>query len=152
MGRYIALPLLLLPVSVYAGQPDLRQVYLNFEAAYLSNNADSVNRWLAQDAKISETLHVPGGRTSTVNISRSQLLESMRRMRRVNESPRASPDKVQITRAAGGKFCGTAAAEENVNISGTSYTERIVRTACFRSSGRRYKVTQQKIDVFYARR
>ena len=150
MKAFVAVLLLLLPIVGQAKKsPDLRKVFMQFEKTYLTNNAQSVEKWLASGVKISETLHLPGGRTSTVSATRSQLLQSMKRMPISNHTPHGSLKDIHITTQSNGRFCGESHITTAPGSSDRNPENGIKRKICFKPVGDGYKVTKLVIDVFY---
>lgn len=148
MKRIVAILCIACPVMAQSAETTWRQVYLDFESAYLSNDADRVDKWLGPDVRLSQTLHIPGGRTDTVMASRAQLLASMRRQAAPNQAPGSKAEDVRVTAVPGG-FCGTTETTVEVVVAGKLHEERETRKVCFTSAAAGYQVTEQTIDAFY---
>jgi len=124
------------------------EAYIEFERAYLSNDARAVDRLLARDAEIKQTLHIPDFGPDPVTSTRSQLLRGMRQAGARSPSGLTSPADVTIKETESG-FCGSGGGEKEVTVGGKKYNEREARKACFRSERGRYIVAQYSIDVYF---
>lgn len=148
MKRIIPAFFIALPVLAQSDETAFRRVYLDFESAYLSNNAEAVDKWLSPDVRLSQTLHIPSGETDTVKASRAQLIASMQKQKAPNKTPRSKAENVRITAVSDG-FCGTSETKAEVVVTAKLHEEREVRKVCFKSAASGYQVTEQTIDVFY---
>lgn len=140
----------LLPTMAVANEQALINVYLEYEKAYLANDARAVGKWMARDVMIVQTLHPPGMEPSSITVSREQLLRGMRQAR----GPRSddlltSPERVSLDERGESSFCGVGGADGEVMVSGKRYSEREVRRFCFREERRGFVLYRQTIDVYY---
>lgn len=129
---------------LHADETDLRKVFLAFEAAYKSNNADDVGRWLSPDAKLSVTFH-SGSREKRTVETRDQMLKLMRQRTKPQIRASSQLEQIQITSLPEGAFCGSS----KLHGASTYPALREVRKVCFRPKGDGYEVTEQSTDVYH---
>ncbi|WP_123421766.1 hypothetical protein [Gallaecimonas pentaromativorans] len=124
-------------------------IYLDFEKAYMSNDASSFSPWLGKEYKISETLHVPGMGSDTRPVSKRQLLASMEAVGKPSSMPRSTPENTVIESQDGDSFCATSTTLKKTIVGGDNYEEKEVRKVCFSKKGSKYLATSHNIDVYY---
>jgi len=146
----LVLALVILSGAAWAADPpDPRvEAYLGFERAYLSNDARAVDRLLARDADLKQTLHIPDFGPDSVTPTRRQLLQGMRRAGARSPAGLTSPADIRIEEAEAG-FCGSGGGAKEVTVGGKRHKEREVRKVCFRHERGRYVVVQHIIEVYF---
>jgi hypothetical protein len=150
MKSLIVILCAVLCTSSFASEVDHAQVYLDFQAAYQSNNAKKVGRWLASDVVLSQALHIAGYGPDSIEVTRDQLLSSMKQMKRRNAAPMAKKNDVTVEPGDESAFCASAATTVETVVSGKRYDEREVRRACFRVMKESWVVISHTIDVYYS--
>jgi hypothetical protein len=149
MKSLLAMLCVALCSTAFAADVDRAQVYLDFQAAYLSNNAKKVGRWLASDVSLSQTLHIPGYGPDSIQTTRDQLLSSMKGSKRRNTTPMPKKDDVTVEPGDDSSFCASAATTVETVVSGKRYDEREVRRTCFRWLEDSWAVLSHDINVYY---
>ena len=129
---------------------DLKKIYLSFESDYLLNKPDSVKLWLRDDAVLIQTLHVPGMGSDSLNISKLQLINSMKTMKTTRAMPISKYENINIMHYSYDIFCATSHTTNQVNIKGKKYSKKEMQNVCFKNNGNIFHVLHQKIDVFYS--
>lgn len=131
------------------GEGDLREVYLAFEKAYMSNDVSKFKPLLAKEYKVSQTLHIPGGISDTKPVSKKQLLKSMKAMNTPNTMPRSKLEDVNIEVQEDGGFCGESITLNDIVVSGKPHEEKEVRNVCFKKAKQGFWAVSHKIDVYF---
>ena len=137
--------------STLATEDKLKDTYIEFESAYMSNNADQFSAWLAEDYEIKQTLHIPGVGPDYRPVSKEQLIASMKKTGRPNTLPRSELAAVSIEIISESKFCGSSATITQTKVSGKYYKEEEKRKVCFYLAGGRYIAVEHTIDVYYTK-
>ncbi len=106
MTRLSLFLVLILCFGLVHADDDLRSVFVDYEAAYLSNDAKAVKKWLAKDAEISQALHVEGMGSDSVSVSVKQLLGSMKQMGKPSTIPSVGVEAVSVESTSDSTFCG----------------------------------------------
>ncbi len=146
----LLMTLLLLAVSgASASDTDLRQIYLDFESAYMNNDADRFSEWLAENYEIKQTLHIPGIGPDYRPVTKEQLIASMRNIGKPSSFPRSEIDSVVITENDQKNFCGASETFNKTIVRGKDYEEKEERRVCFYYRDGRYFVVEHTIDVFF---
>ena len=147
--RKLLLILIIFVQNSYA-EDDLKQIFLSFESAYMSNDVSKFKPLPAKKYKFSQTLHIPGGISDTRPVSKRQLLNSMRATKMANTMPRSNPENTSIRVLENGEFCGESNTINEVLVSGKKQEEKEVRSVCFKKTKKGYLAFSHKIDVYYA--
>ena len=124
------------------------QIYLQYENAYLSNDAETVATWLVADADLSETLHV-GDKSETRHMSREQLLTMMRKTGRPNSSPQPTESSVTISGQDESGFCASSSTTATTVVNGKQYKEQDQTKVCFVRMAKAFQVKSHSTDVYY---
>lgn len=124
-------------------------IYLDFEKAYMSNDASSFSPWLGKEYKINQTLHVPGMESDTRSVSKRQLLASMKAVGKPSSMPRSIAENTTIKYQGGNSFCVSSTALNKTIVGKDNYEEKEVRRVCFSQKGSKYFATSHNIDVYY---
>jgi len=135
--------------GVFASDVDLRQIYLDFESAYMSNDAGRISEWLAENYEIKQTLHIPGVGPDYRPVSKEQLIASMNRTGKPSSFPRSERDSVIIIENEQHKFCGTSKTLNKTIVRGKDFEEKEERRVCFDYRDGRYFAVEHTIDVFF---
>ena len=147
--KTIYLILLVLCFPLISNAEDNRiQTYLDYESAYLDNNAREVSKWLPDDFELVQTLHIPDYGPDSIKASKRQLLANMRNTG-PSKFPRSSAKNVSIENIDSDSFCATSSTTSKTKVSGRDYLEKEVRKACFKNIERHMIVTRHSIDVFF---
>jgi hypothetical protein len=137
-------------LSVYAeNEKDRIGIYLDFEEAYMSNNAYKLNAWLSDNYKVTQTLHVPGIGSDSRTVSKEQLLAAMKSIGRPSEFPRSTETNTVIESVSENAFCASSTTTNQTVVGGKDYEEKEVRRVCFSGEGEKYLATSHKIDIYY---
>lgn len=147
MGKLLLILIFFAPCS-FAGD-DLKDIYLSFESAYMSNDVSKFKPLLAKEYKISQTLHIPGGISDTQPVSKDQLLKSMKATKIPNTMPRSKPENTSIQVLEDGGFCGESNTINEVLVSGRKHEEKEVRNVCFKKTKKGYLAVSHEIDVYF---
>jgi len=133
----------------FAASDENKRVYIEFEAAYMSNDADRFSEWLAEDYEIKQTLHIPGVGADYRPVTKEQLIASMRRNGKPSSFPRSEQSTVIIETKDETKFCGSSSTENQTKVRGKDYQEKEKRKVCFRKDGNRFLAVEHSIDVYF---
>ncbi len=125
-------------------------VYLQFEEAYMSNDASLFAPWLSEDYKIRQTLHIPGVGADTRPITKEQLLAGMKQVGKPSSMPRSKAAETVIESSNEISFCATSNTVNQTVVGGKNYEEKEIRKVCFDKINEDYKVTVHNIDVHYS--
>lgn len=147
--RIILLLLSIFALPASATDINLRQVYLDFESAYMSNDADRFAAWIATDYEIRQTLHIPGLDPEYRPVTKEQLIASMRIIDKPSSLPRSFIDHVTIESRTNTRFCGASVTISLTSARDKDYEEREQRKVCFRSENGWYLAVEHTIDVYY---
>ncbi len=147
----IILITLLTVLSSYsiAANDELKQIYIEFESAYMSNNAKNFAKWLDEDYEIKQTLHIPGVGPDYRPVTKEQLIASMQKINRPSSFPRSEISKVTIKEKSENLFCGSSSTESQTKVRGKDYKETEERKVCFRKNGNKYLALEHTIDVYF---
>lgn len=147
--RIILLLLSMFALPAPAADIHLQQVYLDFESAYMSNDADRFAAWIAADYEIRQTLHIPGSGADYRPVTKEQLIASMRIIDKPSSLPRSHIVNIAIELKTRDQFCGTSVTLELSTISGKDLEVREQRKVCFRRENGWYLAVEHTIDVYY---
>ena len=144
---YILMLLVLSTVAI--ANENQKQIYLEYESAYMSNDADRFSEWLSQEYTIKQTLHIPGVGPDYRPVTKEQLVAGMRKVGRPSSFPRSDSANVSIEQKGEMEFCGRSSTKTQTKVRGKDYEEKEKRKVCFRKEGGKYLAIEHTIDVYF---
>ena len=139
---------LFIVTNAYAEGDNEVQSYLDYEKAYLNNDASKISKWLVDDFVIIETLHIPGYEPDAMKTSKQKLLQGMRGAG-PSTFPRSSAETVKIEDKSEKGFCAESSTKTKTVVAGKNYLEKEIRNVCFEEGKTNWLVTKHSIDVFF---
>jgi hypothetical protein len=132
-----------------AADDDRARVYSEFEAAYLSNDAQRAFKWLADDVVFRQSIQLPEKKVDAARLDKAGLLGMMARIGRPSAVPASKREDVLIETIDEARWCATGTALSKSTYLDVPYDRKDRRRACFRDAEGKYLAYELTVDVFF---